>query len=138
MKTAKAHRKFAIYSIYLDTWLEGEEEVADGETRKDTLKRILKDLVETAADLKKEAEAMNGGYVQEALRGARESFPPIGPAAPQVIDYKKIEQFEKDIDNAQTSEELEAVVKSVETFPGRLLSTINAKRQSLKNMTNGK
>lgn len=54
MKTARAHRKFAIYSGFLDTILEGEEDVLDGETRKDALKRILKDLEETAAELKRE------------------------------------------------------------------------------------
>lgn len=89
MKTARAHRKFAIYSIYLDTLLEGEEPILDGETRKDTLKRILKELEETAVELKKEAESMTGQFVQDALRGARESFPPIGPATQQVIQTEK-------------------------------------------------
>jgi hypothetical protein len=69
-KTARAHRKFAIYSGFLDTILEGEEEIQEGETRKDTLKRILKDLEETAADLKKELNQ------ESKLMEITRSFPP--------------------------------------------------------------
>lgn len=54
------------------------------------------------------------------------------PKQPAVIDYKKFEQLEIDIDNAQTSEELEAILKQHDTFPGKLLPLINAKRQSFK------
>jgi len=60
MKTAKAHRKFAIYSNFLDVILEGEDEIQDGETRPQVLKRIIKELEETAADLKKEAALQVG------------------------------------------------------------------------------
>jgi len=56
----------------------------------------------------------------------------IPQQGPEVIDYKKWERFEIDIDNAETSDELELIIKQVDTFPGRLLSTINAKRQALK------
>lgn len=125
MATARAHRKFAIYSGFLDTILEGEEEILEGETRKDTLKRIIKELEETAAELKLQAhpgEDKTGG-------GSHTVSPQQGP---EVIDYKKWERFEIDIDNAETSDELELIIKQVDTFPGRLLSTINAKRQALK------
>lgn len=64
MRTARAHRKFAIYSNFLDTILEGEEEILEGETRMDTLKRILKELEETAAELRRMAGMPKGGYVQ--------------------------------------------------------------------------
>jgi hypothetical protein len=62
------------------------------------------------------------------------SFTPqqTGPSVMPSIDYGKWDKFEIDIENATTPEELETIVKSVDTFPGKLLSVINAKRQSFK------
>ena len=61
-------------------------------------------------------------------------FPPplTGPAVMETIDYKKWDQFEIAIENAQTLEELETIVRSTDTFPVKLLSIINAKREYLK------
>lgn len=105
MKTAKAHRKFAIYSGFLDTILEGEDEIQDGETRSEVLKRILKELEETAAELKKDAESMRGEIIHETIQGARDSFPPIGGGIPPVIDLQD-EKISIAIENAQSIEQL--------------------------------
>ena len=105
MKTAKAHRKFAIYSGFLDTILEGEDEIQDGETRSEVLKRILKELEETAAELKKDAESMRGEIIQETIQGARDNFPPIGPGMPHVINIQD-EKISIAIENAQSIEQL--------------------------------
>jgi hypothetical protein len=101
MKTARAHRKFAIYSIYLDTWLEGEEDIPEGETRKQVMKRILSELEETAAELKEEAKT-------------RTDTPPnvqTTPNAPYSIPTisKDAEKLEIAIDNAQSIEELREI-----------------------------
>jgi hypothetical protein len=56
----------------------------------------------------------------------------VMPGQSPTIDYKKWDQFEIAIENAQTLEELETIVRSTDTFPGKLLSIINAKRQSFK------
>jgi hypothetical protein len=132
MKTVSCHRKYPITTNFLDTMLEHSVVIEDGESKLDAYRRGLKELDQIAADLRKEAESMRGQIIEETLQGAKRDFPPIGPATPQIIDYKKWEKFEIDIDNAETSEELEAIVRSTDTFPGRLLSTINAKRQALK------
>lgn len=96
MKTAKAHRKFAIYSNFLDTILEGEEEIQEGETRKEVMKRILAELEETASELRMEYQAKCNGvplpnykpYMQtDVWAGADLSSRQPLP----VIDYGKME-----------------------------------------------
>lgn len=68
------------------------------------------------------------------------SFTPqqTGPAVIETIDYKKWDQFEIAIENAQTLEELETIVRSTDTFPGKLLSIINAKREIFRIEANNK
>lgn len=131
MKTARAHRKFAIYSGFLDTVLEGEEEVAPGETRKDTLKKILKELEETAAELRKEAESMRGQIIHETIQGARKGFPPIGPSMPEIIDYKKTENLEAAIERAETIDELKDVKTVYPLMPAKIIDMYNKKMEQL-------
>lgn len=103
MKTAKAHRKFAIYSIYLDTWLEGEEEVREGESRKDVLKRILAELEETAAELRKETlPNLDMAWSKKELQTSWKDEIP-GPLP--TISLNK-ERLEIQIDNCTSLEEL--------------------------------
>jgi hypothetical protein len=121
MKTARAHRKFAIYTIYLDTWLEGEEEVRDGETRQQTLERILDDLEQTAATLRKKA-------------GTPESSPPqmITKAGEVPVISKEVEQLEIDIDNCQTVGELhELADRVISIAPGGLIAYYNERVKAL-------
>jgi hypothetical protein len=121
MKTAKAHRKFAIYSIYLDTWLEGEEEVQEGETRKDTLKRILDELEETAAELRKAAPKLDMGPNTQTTP-APHGIPTIS---------KDSERLEIAIDNAQTIDDLKLVKESNPVMPFPVLKLYNAKMEQL-------
>lgn len=133
MSTARAHRKFAIYSGFLDTILEGEEEILEGETRKDTLKRILKDLEDTAAELRAEHEQRTQGVPLPDYAKYRHTdvfMPELTKEIP--IISKDYERMEIEIDNASTLEELDAVLNRYVTFPGKLLPQINAKRKSLK------
>jgi hypothetical protein len=118
MKTARAHRKFAIYSIYLDTWLEGEEDIQDGETRKQVMKRILTELEETAKELRTEAESMRGQIITETIQGAKREFPPIGPGMPQHVPVisKAIERAEIAIDNAETIADLQLLKGEAEKY----------------------
>lgn len=101
MKTAKAHRKFAIYSTFLDTILEGEEEIREGETRKDTLKRILAELEETAAELRKEA---NPGLLTPMNTDRMDDKFVFSNVLPTISLDK--ERLEIQIDNCTTIEEL--------------------------------
>lgn len=124
---ARADIKFGLYSDFLDRTLAAEEERLPGESIEDGVIRVHDALERAAAILKKRVQQGNG---PEPVR----SFTPqqTGPSVIETIDYKKWDQFEIDIDNAKTSEELEALIRGVDTFPGKLLSTINAKRQSFK------
>ena len=53
------------------------------------------------------------------------------PSPMPIID-KRWEEFEINIDNAQTPEALEELIKQHETFPAKFIPAINAKRQSFK------
>ena len=121
MPIARADVKFGLYTDFLDRTLSAEDERLPGESIEDGVIRVHDALERAAAILKKRVQG-NG------------QVPPqqTGPAVIETIDYKKWDQFEIDIENAQTPEELEALIRGVDTFPGRLLSTINAKRQSFK------
>lgn len=118
MKTARAHRKFAIYSGFLDTILEGEEEIMDGETRKDTLKRILKDLEETAAELRKETMPhLHVPFMQESgYTPPPSTITTTGVGGPLVIDLRK-EKIEIAIENASTIDELKEVKTTYPLMP---------------------
>jgi hypothetical protein len=134
MKTARAHRKFAIYSGFLDTILEGEEEILDGETRKDTLKRILKDLEETAAELRKEAASkIDDGPNIQTTPNAPHSIPIISR------DFEKLEIA---IDNAETVEDLRGLNIGGQAVPHPILKAYNKRMAELmaepeKDFTNG-
>lgn len=123
MKTARAHRKFAIYSGFLDTILEGEEEVAPGETRKDTLKRILKELEETAAELRKEVSSPAPHMSKEEIIAVM--------SAPTVIDYKKTEKLEAAIERAETIDELKNVKTVYPLMPAKIIDMYNKKMEKL-------
>jgi hypothetical protein len=95
MKTARAHRKFAIYSNFLDTVLEGEEEIRDGETRQDALLRIVRELEDAAAELKRrinpEMCPFPPPHTSMTAKGCLEQVPVIS---------KDAEKLEIDMDNA--------------------------------------
>jgi hypothetical protein len=54
MNTLKMHRKYGIVTNFLDTMLEHEVVIQEGETKLDAFRRGLKELDQIAADLRKE------------------------------------------------------------------------------------
>lgn len=52
-KTILVERKFSIYSQFLDVVLQSESAIQEGESRKDALLRVHRELEETAAELRK-------------------------------------------------------------------------------------
>jgi len=136
MRTAKTHRKFAIYSTFLDTILEGEEEVMEGETRKEVLKRINKELEDTAADLRKEAESMRGQIITETIKGAQESIHDIRqmPLPPIEINLQH-ERLEIEIDNCKTEEDLKQWKEKNQVIPVPILKYYNNRLKQLMNGT---
>ena len=59
-----------------------------------------------------------------------------GPSVMETIDYKQVELWEAEIDDCITLEQLEQWVKDHPTFPGKLLSFINERRNALKKIYN--
>ena len=133
--TILVQRKFSIYSQFLDTILQSEDEIREGETRKDALKRVHRELEETAADLRKESESMRGQIVEETIQGAKITSPPIGPAAPIEINIKD-ERIQIAIENAQTSDELKDVKTVYPVMPFPLLRLYNKRMEELTNESN--
>ncbi len=126
-----AHIKFGLHSNFLDSMLQAEDERLTGESIEDGVIRVYNKLEKAVSKLKQEAESMRGQIIQEAIQGARENFPPIG-GHPIPIISKDVEKLEIDIDNAETLEELESILKNHTAFPGKLLSLVNAKRQEFR------
>lgn len=69
MTTVMVQRKFGIYSQFLDTTLQAEVQGREGESIKDVIKRVLKEIEETAAELRREAESMRGEIIKETIQG---------------------------------------------------------------------
>lgn len=119
-KIILVQRKFAIYSQFLDTILQSEDEILEGETRKDALKRVHRELEETAAELR-----VTSGYIHTELK----QEPLQSYILPTI--RKEDERLEKDIDNAPTLEALkefkEAAAKAgmVSTYMKKLNELTN-------------
>jgi hypothetical protein len=125
--------KFRFQTDFLDRVFISQGVIQEGESRMDALLRVNREVEETVERLKKEKGLTGQVPHQEAPFGMN-----MMRETSQVIDYKRMDQLEIDINNATTPEELELIVKYAGAFPAKLLSTINAKRQYFKNMTNGK
>ena len=134
MPIVTAHIKFSIGTTFLDNFFTAEDERLPGESIEDGVLRVRKHLVKAVDTLKKEAESIRGQIIEETFQGAKRDFPPIGPATPQVIDYKQKESLEISIDNASTLEDL-AKLKQ-EAGANGLVSQYMSRLNQL--MTNGK
>lgn len=128
-------RMYAVYSRFLDTTIQKECIQEEGETLLEAATRVRREMDAVADEWRREATV--NGMVQDVQEHPFIPGQKPTQANPAVIDYKKFEQLEIDIDNAQTSEELEAILKQHDTFPGKLLPLINAKRKLLKELANG-
>jgi hypothetical protein len=112
--TVLVQGKFAIYSLFLDRTFQVEVKMLDGESIKDAVKRVNKELEETAAELKKEAESMRGEIISETIQGAKQTSPPIGPPMPDAIirskqpEEKRILFLMADINSCESIKALES------------------------------
>jgi hypothetical protein len=74
MNTISMHRKYSVYTQYLDTMLEHSVVLLEGESKLDAYRRGFKELDQIAAELRKEAHQDDYGVAN----------PPTGP-----ISYTK-------------------------------------------------
>lgn len=121
--TILVQRKFAIHSQFLDTVLQSEGMIEEGETRQVALLRVHRELEETAVHLRRNAE--HPVYGKYPLTPDE-----CTPEKPSIID-KSIERLEIAIDNCQSIEELDQLKKDNPLFPARLLESFNKKRKEL-------
>jgi len=126
--TTVSYQKTFIIGPYQNEKIGFEAEIDQRVEHPDQVLTSLKDMAENWHKISNPHLQAHPGE-DKTGGGSHTTSPQQGP---EVIDYKKWERFEIDIDNAETSDELELIIKQVDTFPGRLLSTINAKRQALK------
>lgn len=108
-KTILVERKFSIYTTFLDVVLQSEGIIKEGESRKDALLRVHRELEETAAELRlrnnPDSAWVPGTEFPEHMKTKIE----FGP--PPIID-KSFERLEIAIDNATTLEELTSYKES--------------------------
>lgn len=129
-------RMYAVYSRFLDTTIQKECIQEDGETLLVAATRVRREMDAVADEWRREATV--NGMVQDVQKHPFIPGQKPTQANPTVIDYKKFEQLEIDIDNTKTPEELEAILKQHDTFPEKLLPLINAKRVNFKIEANNK
>lgn len=70
-----AHIKFGLYSNFLDSMLQAEDERLEGESVEDGAIRVYKRLEVAVERLKKEAESFRGQIISEAKSEARQPTP---------------------------------------------------------------
>ena len=120
-KTILVERKFSIYSQFLDTVLQSEGIIQEGETREDALIRVHDELESTADRLRNRINPSGGTPLpKDYVR-----FDNIG------IISKDDERLEIAIDNAASLEELDKLKADNPLFPARLLESFNKKRDEL-------
>lgn len=135
-KTILVQRKFCIYSMFLDTTLQAEDERLEGETIEDGIIRVHKQLEQTAERLRKEA---NPHLYQESkpMERVDGGMPfrthPATTAESLPIISKDVEKIEISIDNATTLDELKAVKEMSPVMPHPVLVLYNKKIKELSN-----
>lgn len=113
--------KFSVRTDFLDTTFRRSRQQREGESYEDFC-------METHREMLRIVEKLRDQFAPPI---ARDYAAPTSSSPMPIID-KKWDQFEVDLDNAQTSEEFESLVSQHPAFPGRFLPIINAKRQSFK------
>jgi hypothetical protein len=116
MKSIMVQRKYGIYSSFLDTTIQAEDELLPGESIEDGILRIHAQLESTAARLRKEAMP----HLHQEDSTERVFGPPLSvnhsavseKLKEYVIDYKQTEQLEIAIDNATSPEQLAEIKES--------------------------
>lgn len=121
--TILVQRKYSIYTKFLDTILQSEDEIREGETRDQAMSRVRRELDATADEWRKEA------VVNDNIR---EDYEPVRKSA-TVIDYKKTEELEKAIDNATSLDQLVPLKEAIWK-----VGLTNQYMNKVKVLTNGK
>jgi hypothetical protein len=145
MKTVNCHRKYPITTNFLDTMLEHSIDIQEGETKLDAYRRGLKELDQIAAELRKEANPhlyQESKTVYDSPRLDLKANDEYAVHGPLPIISKDKEKIEIAIDNAETVEELKAVMGKNELIPASLINQYNKRMQELttgrsQNFTDG-
>lgn len=128
--TILVQRKFAIHSQFLDTVLQSEGMIEEGETRQVALLRVHRELEETAVHLRRNAE--HPVYGKYPLTPDE-----CTPEKPSIID-KSIERLEIAIDNCQSLEELDQLKKDNPVMTHKLMVQWNTRKEILRVEANNK
>lgn len=124
-KTILVERKYSLYTNFLDTILQSEGVIQEGETRQQALMRVHDELDATAQALRNRFEAGN------PTTGTDVTITPSLKKEGTLIIDKSIERLEIAIDNATTHAELNKIKEENQFFPARLLDAFNKKRREI-------
>lgn len=134
-----AHIKFGLYSNFLDSMLQAEDQRLPGESIEEGTIRVYRELEKTVVRLKTEAEAMRGQIIHDTIQGANRDFPPIGPPNPAVINIQDEKPRPMDtltaIKTAPTLEELKTYKTIASLDKSKDQSIYNAYCKRLKELT---
>lgn len=129
-KTILVERKYSIYSQFLDTILQSEGVIQEGETRQQALLRVHGELEETAAELRKRIGVVSAVSQWQSQDHKQDVTTTYASTQPIIID-KSIERLEIAIDNCMCVDELDQLKAANPLFPARLLESFNKKRKEL-------
>jgi hypothetical protein len=112
MATVLVQRKFSIYTNFLDTTLQLEDEMSKLETFMDAMSRLNEGLETMAAKLRVEAESMRGEIISETIQGAKRQFPLSGQPMPEAIPTisKDSDNHNETLDFIQNAPNMEALL----------------------------
>jgi hypothetical protein len=121
----KVHRKYAVYSKFLDTVLESESVMQDGETRQQALTRLRRELDATADEWRREATV--NGQIQDV-----QEHPFVPGQTPYLpVISKDDERMEIEIDNCSTFEELVRWKQLHDVLPGKIVAYYSKRLKEL-------
>jgi hypothetical protein len=116
--TILVQRKFCIYSTFLDTTLQAEDERLNGESIEDGIMRVIGQLEQTADRLRKAANPhlyQDHPFKDLDLGWGPGIRPPVNPIPIPIITKDK-DKLEIDIDNATSVDNLRILKDSAEKY----------------------
>ena len=140
MKTVSMHRKYSVYTTYLDTMLEHSVEILEGESKLDAYRRGLMELDQIAEELRKEAHKDDYGISNPPtgeIKYTNESIVPLGSHALGIIDLSH-EKMEIAIDNCKDEQELKAWKENNPIMPAPILKHYNTRMEIIRIEKNNK
>lgn len=137
MNTVSMHRKYSVYTQYLDTMLEHSVVLLEGESKADAYRRGLKELDQIAAELRKEANPHWYEETKELKKSWKDEILTTTNGQPPTIDLNH-QRLRDAIDDCQSKEALMEWKNGYDALPVPILRYYNTRMEVLRLEENNK